>query len=187
MESLATRWKNLEWRIRRSIRYHARREAFFARLESSALALNAILGSATLAAFASSVPFPEFYGLKLGAMFGAAVAVVSAIDLAIGFGAKARRYAELRRRFYDAEAMMLGEPSDERYAAAMAHVLRTEGEEPPMMHALDVLCHNELMIASGRSKSDPEHAKHFYRVGPIESATAQFFSWSNSEFPPLRC
>jgi len=186
MESLATRWKHLEWRIRRSIRYHARREAFFARLESSSLALNALLGSATLASFSQVVAFPPFFGLPLGAAFGAAVAVVSAVDLAIGFGARARRYAELRRRFYDAEVMLLGEQDEERYAAAMAHVLRTEGDEPPMMYALDVLCHNELMVASGKKMSNCEDARDFYEVNWIQRLTSQVISWSNSKFPPLR-
>ena len=156
-ENLNNDWHTLLFGVRRSVRYHEKRERFFHRLNRVVLFLNVAFGSAAVVAALSEL------GHGWIVTFSALVAVASALDLAVDTGNRARLHADLRRRFVALESAMIGEePDQERLARFTRERLAIEQDEPPVLRALDVLCHNELVRALGYGRQH-EHALPFWR------------------------
>lgn len=159
--------------IRRSIRYHNRRRAFFDRLDQMTNMLSVIFGSAAV------------YGVleqqyKAVALIAAGlVTALSAINLVVGSSQRARAHAELARRFIGLEKHMVNSVHDDALAlAAQSERLSIEAEEPPVLHVLNVLCHNEQMRSMGYP---PERLA---KVGFFQRLFAQVFDFQQHKLRP---
>ncbi len=130
--------------VRRSIRYHSRRQAFYESVDRWTNFALLLLGSgATVLAFQGR----QTWILAVG--FG--VTFVSSLKLVYAFGAKAGQHAQFVKDFTRLEERLVADGSDETVTAVTQERLQLEASEPPVMRVLDALCHNELLVAMGYS------------------------------------
>jgi hypothetical protein len=182
VKEMSDEWYSLLFGIRRSIRYHSRREAFFAKCHRVNAFVTVIFGSAAVVAAGDAVkPHISAFVALLPAII---VTVFGAIDLILGFADSARLHADLRRRFIEIESCMVGNESEGVLKKCTRQRLEIEASEPPKKHALDVLCHNELMLAEGYDINDPEDVRDFRQVDWLQRLTANVVTWSATRFPP---
>jgi len=163
---------DLLWAVRRSQRYHARRRAFYRRWHQLTALAGLTGGSTVFAAFGHILP------ASLALWAAAAVALLSAADLIVGTADMAHAHHDLRRQFGELEADMLRDaaPSAATLAAWEARRLAIEAHEPPVYVALDILCENELIRATGQHLSNtPPHPLPWFK-----RATAHLFQWQNA-------
>lgn len=161
-------WKLL-FGVQRSARYHDRRCRFYDQAHTLTAGLSLLLGSASVASLAQGSD-----ELRLAAMIGSGlVAVLSSFDLVIGYARKAREHAGLKRRFIALEAAMTKAPDDELLATYKAQRLKIEADEPPKMHALDILCHVELARSYGLDDEARSQRPVFFKRW-----TANLFAWA---------
>lgn len=148
--------------VRRSIRYHYRRVAFFDRVSKSADAFTAITGSATIASALSSL------GPSWTVAFASAAAVLSAINVVFTPSQAARQHNDLVKDFIGLEKDILSMPQDtiteERLNVLYAKRLDIESKEPPPLKVLDCICHNELLRSLGYDKSHEVDIKWYQRL-----------------------
>ncbi len=87
----------------------------------------------------------------------ALVAILGAIDLAVGTGRRADRHGDLTRQFIALEQRFAHGRNleDEEHEAAVRERLRIEASEPPVLRLLDVLCHYELLRSLGDKSPSP--------------------------------
>lgn len=160
----------LLFNVRRSIRYHDRRRAFFERMHQITGVLTILLAGGVWFELAGSGE-PAWW-LKL---IGLVAAVFSAIDIIIGYARQANRHADLRRRFCALEiAVNTGGKPVADYANDR---LAIEQDEPPVYRALDLLCQNEQLVAQGYSRADPGDKSHFSDLKWYEALTAHLYRW----------
>lgn len=118
------------------------------------------------------------HGIAIGAAF--VVAVFSAVDLVVGTAEKARKHDDLRRRFIKLEGVIRRDehPSSQMLAGWGEERLTIELDELPIYRALDVLCWNELAVATRKAKPVP--------LPVIKRLTANWVRWENlaSQLPP---
>lgn len=140
---------NLLFGVRRSIRYHNRRERFFDRLHKFSTFLSALTGTATVASVLAKA------GPGWTVSFAFSVAVFSVIDLVVGTARQARLYNDLARRFFGLEKAIITckDPSEDDIAYFTAQRLDIEADEPPPLKVLDSICHNELLRAMNYDES----------------------------------
>lgn len=135
--------------IRRSVRYHSKRAAFFGRVAKFCTAFSLFTGFGTAASVvASSSPI-------ISASFGVAVAFFSAIDLAFGFNNLERLHEDLKRRFIAFERSLTLEGLDvsaQVMRMKMSERLAIEADEPTIIRTLDLVCYNEQIHAQGFGK-----------------------------------
>lgn len=144
--SIEDDWHGLKFGVRRSVRYHNRRRAFFDRLDKITNMVSVIFGSAAV----FGVMDVNFKTLALTA--AAMVTVTSAVNLVLGSSLRARDHADFARRFIALEKEMeIHAPIAETLKRLTAQRLDIESDEPPIMRVLDCLCHNEQMRAQGYS------------------------------------
>ncbi|MGZ8181451.1 MAG: hypothetical protein ACXWT1_05800 [Methylobacter sp.] len=150
---------NLLFSVRRSVRYHNRRRNFYDRFNLSSSALSLILGSATVYGLVK-----DSGGAQIALIAAALVTVLSALNLVIGSARQARLHHDLAKRFIALEKAMVKQqaPTESDLSAWLEERLDIEMDEPPVLHVLNALCHNELARAMGYS---PEHYAHvaFYQ------------------------
>lgn len=133
--------------IRRSVRYHDHRRRFYMDLRSTISIVTMVAGSAVIgSAFAESAVPPLQWGT------GALIAVLAIIDLVVGTGDKATLHTVLYRSFIHLEKRMLdpGSLSEEFLTSVESEQLDIEMNEPPVYHALNRSCQNELLRSEGR-------------------------------------
>ena len=155
--------------VRRSVRYHMRRCRFFDLFHSTTSVVGVIAGSSAIFAVLSEHP-------KLTVAAGAIIAVASAIDLVVGTGAMARLHNDLAKKFIQLEKdiVLAGEPTEEIVRRFTGRRLEIEAEEPPVLRALDRLCHNELLRAMGYPTAEMVYIPRLHRL------FAQFISFEPS-------
>lgn len=128
--------------VRRSIRYHSKRQAFYESVGRWASFALLMLGSGSVAV--------AIHGSWIGTILvGSAVAVIAGLQLVFAFSSKASRHAQFVREFTRVEQKLCADDSDETVRAATQERLAIEAGEPPVMRILDVICHNELIQAMG--------------------------------------
>jgi hypothetical protein len=158
--------------VRRSLRYHDRRRAFFERMHQITGALTVLLAGSVLFDIARPGDNPAWL-LALAAI----AAILSALDMVIGYAAKAGLHRDLKARFAALEiSIVLGDAEASTWQAHRAERLRIEQDEPPIYRALDLLCHNELLRADGH----PATADHLAAVPFHQRLTRHLFHWPDS-------
>ena len=150
----AEHWEHL-FSVRRSVRYHRRRERFLDRAHKLGALVAAISGSAAVASLLAELGTPVVTAMV------AATAVTGALELVFGFARGARLHSDLARDFIGLEQELVRASerlSEERLQALVARRLDIESREPPVLRVLDAMCHDELVTALGiddTERSDP--------------------------------
>ena len=165
-------YRDLLFGIRRSIRYHAKRQAFYEGWERWTTFLTLLLGSGTvaLAVQKSSIG---------AAVVGFAVSVISGAKLVWAFGIKAGKHSQFVRDFTRLEKELRGDTSKETVLKVTHERLTIEADEPPQRQALSVLCHNELAQAMGSSREE------MYKVNPFRRLTANYYNWQGKQWEQI--
>ncbi|MBU1692306.1 MAG: hypothetical protein KJ958_05565 [Gammaproteobacteria bacterium] len=163
----------LLFNVRRSIRYHDRRRAFFDRLHQCTSGLTILLAGSVLFDVARPGDTPCWMTL-----IAVIAALLSVWDMVVGYAKYSNLHNTLKNRFSALEIdMMAVNDTPETLKKHQVERLRIEQDEPPIYRALDLLCRNEQMIAMGYKK--PEDEKWFSKVGLLQKLTSQLFHWKN--------
>ncbi|QZP29696.1 hypothetical protein K5H97_26015 [Pseudomonas mosselii] len=162
---LAEKWDDMLFGVRRSIRYHQRRRAFFDRLDQSSNMLSVFFGSTAIYGILKD----DYQALALGA--SALVTALASINLVVGSALRARAHSDFVRQYIDLEKRMLGQPDEQTLKQVTEGRLSIEAQEPPVLHVLNAICHNEMMRAMGHDKKD------FAKIGPLQRLFAQLFDF----------
>jgi hypothetical protein len=159
--------------IQRSIRYHDRRVGHFDRLHKLTN-ICTILISGVVILELTGAKSPEW--IK---WFAAGAALLGAFDLVVGYSHRANQHRELKRRFCGLERRMVQAKTEPDLESIVMERSEIEAEEPPVLRALDGLCHNEMCAAKGWSKQKPEECVHFRKIPWYSQLTAHWFRWPN--------
>ncbi|MGH7054194.1 MAG: hypothetical protein ACREFA_10305, partial [Stellaceae bacterium] len=139
---------DLDFSIKKSIRYHARRRASFERLDNAANVIVAIFGAS---AFAALMGDPAALASKI---LTAMVTAMALADVILAFGSRARTYADLYRKFSDLaiEISQIPQPTSLEISRLRAKRLILEADEPHIIDALERVCWNEEAESRGVSR-----------------------------------
>lgn len=154
-----------------SLRYVSKRRAFFDFLHSASKALSAIFGGA---AFFSLIGGKD---TTIAIWVTAALAVVTAVDTAVGFATRARRMDSQYRRYAtlaaEIEGIQPGSLTAKRLHELKAKLLTIERDDPTVLTALNVMCHNEEAVARGYGEDT------IYYIGWLQGPLAPLmtFPW----------
>lgn len=152
----------LEFSVAVSIRYHARRRAWFDGLARWPSVVSLVAGSAAFVSISQGLP-------ALATVASAATAIFGGANLVFGFAERARRHDDLVRKFTLLAAEIAEATSPSRADVRRWHgaKIRIEAEEPTPNNVLNVLCHNEEAEARGYGPD------HIYQVRWWQRAMAQ--------------
>ena len=164
--------------VRRSIRYHDRRRAFYERCHHVTSVLTILMAGSVL--FELGTPGNAAMWLKAISVLAA---LMAALDMVVGYSKRVTLHGDLRERFATLEiAMIDGGVDDEAWLIHQRERLMIEKDEPPIYKVLDLLCHNELAEAEGFKRSDsPEY---FFKANWWQRFTSQIFRWENANTTP---
>ena len=146
---------NLLFGIRKSVRYHDRRRSFFLTLHTLVMLVTLLTSSGYVVAFATEVAGRLPYWVNVTSM--ALVAFLVGLDVVVGFARKATIHNDLKRRFIQLEQqleLVRNNHTPEDIARLTNERLNIESDEPPVKHALNLICHNELMRAMGYKEEE---------------------------------
>lgn len=167
---------NLLFDIRRSIRYHERRKAFFYRIQSLVSFFAIVMAGVVIMDAVKDGVTPRWM-----IWVGVFAAVLSTLDLVIGFSKKADFHSKLQEKFADLEIdIITGPSSGDVWLEYQKRRLIIEKDEPATYYAIDGLCRNELLMADRFSPE--EDSAHFAKINFFQKMTAQFFRWENTFF-----
>lgn len=159
--------------VRRSIRYHDRRRGFFERLHRLTSVLTILMAGSVLYDLGKT---GETAAWLVG--LSAAAALLAALDMVVGYSTWATRHQELKGRFAALEIDMLrGDSEAATWNEYRLQRLQIERDEPPVYRALDLLCHDELLVAEGVTRANS--ADQFSDVGSWQRWTSQFWHWAD--------
>ena len=133
--------------VRKSVRYHRRREQFLDAVNRGRMFITAGAGSAAIATWLT-----ELHG-TIGTTAMAVAAAGAALELVYGLGKGARLHNQLAARFTALEKKLIKEGDDlseENRRECVIERLNIEADEPPTLGVLNVMCHNEMLRATGR-------------------------------------
>jgi len=141
--------------VRRSVRYHSHRRRFYEIWNSVTVTLSVLGGSSAATAIISDIPEALEW---LPASFAALVAIIAALDLAIGTARRADVHSDLSRRFIGLEQRFAPGKNltDDEYEAITRARLEIEAGEPTILRLLDLMCHYELLRAIGDKSKHPQ-------------------------------
>ena len=131
----------LEWGVRRSVRYHSRRRAFFDSLQTLSSFVSMLAGGAAASQLAQNSSAVTWLSLVVAASSG--LALVSRASV------RARDHHDLVKQFTELE-LKLVTATAEQVPDLVQQRLKLESTEPPVLRLLDAQCHNELCVAHGR-------------------------------------
>ena len=162
-------YTDLLFGVRRSIRYHSRRQAFYETVDRGTNFALLLLGSGT---FALATEGRQAWILAIG--FG--VTSISSLKLVYAFGTKAAKHAQFVKDFTQLEKRLCADNSDKTVSAVNQERLDLEVLEPPIRRILDVLCHNELLRAMGDNNEQER-----IRVTWFQRWTAHFLNYGEHD------
>ena len=150
--------------VRKSIRYHDRRRAWFERWHNMLMvaAVFATIGAAAL----------SFTVLNL------VTGILLALDIVIGPPRRAALHQQLRSQFIELEqkfALVGKQLSEQEYQRFYAERLRIEVHEPPIKALLNLLCHFEQW----RSQSNKADLSPLKEISWFKKWSAQCFSYTD--------
>ena len=165
MNSLDERTYDLLFAVRRSVRYHDRRRRFYEIWNTITVAGAAIGGSSVVATVIADSTVVSW-------LTAALVAILGALDLAVGTARCAGRHRDLARQFIFLEREFAHgrDLDDDEYPELVRRRLEIEASEPPVLRLLDAMCHYEIMRSLG------DDARRHPRVPWWRRAASQFFS-----------
>ncbi|HET7738799.1 MAG TPA: hypothetical protein VFK32_09520 [Tepidiformaceae bacterium] len=141
-------WTREMFALRRSVRYHARRQAFFELWHNTTSAASILLGAGTVGALTHpNLPLAQ----ALSVLFPLLITLLSTFNLVWGSGRRARVHNDLYRQYVELEREMAAttDPDERACRSFGARRLVIEADEPPTMLIVKVLSHNEVVRANG--------------------------------------
>ena len=172
MSEETTGFDDLLFDIRRSVRYHDRRQGFYQGVQNLALLLAFLFGTATVATFGAAIGKDLPVWVRL--LPALATSMLTGIALVYRVAEKAWLHQDLKREFIGLEIRLelsRDEASDELIAHVQADRLAVEAREPKVLRVLDTLCYNDVMRATGSKK------KQLIEVGSFQRACAHLFDF----------
>lgn len=169
-------WARECFAVQRAIRYHLRRQGFYDDWNSLTNASAILLGAGTVAALAQKLPFPGV----LSVLFPVLIMVFSTLNLVWGTTRRARLHNNLYRRYVEVERRILAvtDASEQALRAVRGERAAIEADEPPTMFVISVLCHNEVVRATGGGE--------MYRVPLLHRWLGHFWAFPDAAFPLAR-
>jgi len=136
--------------VRRSIRYHNRRRNFYDRFNTLVSAVSVVMGSATVYGVLKE------HAQDVALVSAAVVTVLSAFNLVVGSARQARLHHDLAKKFIALEKTIIAASTPDAATLVQwtSERLDIEAEEPPVLHVLNCICHNELVRAMGYDQKD---------------------------------
>ena len=159
-------WHDLLFAVRKSVRYHERRQRFF-------LACNRFVSFVTAASGTSAVVTLLNDADKTVVMaIALLITLAGLMDLVFGTARRISEHGNLAREYVALERRMtLAERSPESLRELTAARLEIEEREPPILRVLNVLSHNDVMRSMGYPRSQ------WARVTPWQRRFAPFFDF----------
>tara|TARA_Y100000815_G_scaffold91404_1_gene80336 strand:- start:30 stop:605 length:576 start_codon:yes stop_codon:yes gene_type:complete len=136
--------ENIRFNTLRNALYHTGRRRSFERLNRFCNFTLVLLGAAVVGDLAAR------YGVE--ALWpGVAVACISAVQLVLDFGGRARDHQLLQREYFNllAEIEQVISATDDQCAEWYSRMIRITADEPPVLRALDAKAFNDAMDATG--------------------------------------
>ncbi len=162
--------KGLLFDVRRSIRYHDKRAAFFERTHRVTNATTILLASSVLFEIAYPDNKPNCWMQAL-ALAGSFLAV---LDLVVGLSVMGNKHRDLQRRFAMLEISLMADPKHVKLSKHQQERLLIEIDEPSPYVALDSICRNELLRAMGE-KTGYVEVRWWHRL------TCHLWTWTNED------
>jgi hypothetical protein len=159
--------------VRRSIRYHDRRVAFYERFHQITSLLTILMAGSVLFDLARPGETP-------GWLMTVAVvaALLAAFDMVVGYSRRATLHSQLRERFARLEIEIVIGPKDGDVWSKYVHErLLIEKDEPTPYHVVDALCRNEVLVAQGFTKK--KDSDQFVQTKWYQRWTAHLFHWQD--------
>lgn len=148
-ERIHDAWHGLLFVVRRSRRYHLRREQSFSRLHLVVGFLTAVSGSATFATVLADLP--------AGLWLAAATAIFGGCELVSQPFSRALTHRDLMQQFTRLEKDLQRRDAEITEALLQKLQIRRrdlEQKGPPPIRVIEAMCHNEEVVAGGHG---PEH------------------------------
>lgn len=169
IEGMTDEQYGLLFDVRRSIRYHEQRSAFFERLHQLTGALTVFLAGTVILDFAGPAQTPAWL-----ACVALLAAVLAAFDFVVGYAKAGALHRTLKSRFGLLElAILQGDSTEAAWGQHQAERLKIEQDEPAVYRALDLACYNELLEPEGHGRD----SKHRRPIGRIPYLTRHFLHW----------
>ncbi|WP_146176105.1 hypothetical protein [Chromobacterium haemolyticum] len=171
--SLSDERYQLLFNVRRSIRYHDRRRMFYEQLHHVTSLMTILMAGSVLFDLGKTGNAANWL-VSLSVI----AALLAATDMVIGYSRRASLHTGLRSRFADLEiAMLSGQTTEAVWQDHQKTRLFIEKDEPAIYKVLDLLCHNELLIAEGfKLDKNPEQ---FAKITRWQKWTSQLCHWDN--------
>ena len=172
-EYLETEYDELLFATRRSVRYHRHRERFLDRVHRLGSLLMAFGGAATVTTLVAELPSDWAWLLPTAAGI---TALAAAHEAACKTARGARKHDSLARDFLTLEQDVLRARSNltsKTLVGLQTRRLDIEATEPAVYRTLDAMCHDELITALGRDRSERTNVtwlqrmcRHFFDLAP---------------------
>lgn len=159
--------------VRRSIRYHDRRRAFYEQLHHFTSLLTILMAGSVFFDLAKSGETATWLQC-----LSVIAALFAAMDMVIGYSKRAALHGNLRERFAMLEIDMVdGDTAPATWSKYQRERLIIEKDEPPIYKVLDNLCRNDLLEAEGFNRRD--NPEHFFSATWWQRFTSQIFRWDD--------
>ncbi|MFM8332628.1 MAG: hypothetical protein ACKN9T_13140 [Candidatus Methylumidiphilus sp.] len=158
---LEVEWHRLLFGVRRSIRYHQKRIAFYSFCNTITNVLVLICSSAAFSLLLANRQD------KISMYCSLFVTIITTVELIIGTTRKSVLHESLKRRFINLEQEIMNTEetkTKQKYTKFYKERLFIETDEPPPLRVLDAICHNELMRSMGYDKSGLATIKWYQRL-----------------------
>ncbi|MCY3606572.1 MAG: hypothetical protein OXH45_12570 [Gammaproteobacteria bacterium] len=152
-QSLSTQHHDLLFGVRKSVRYHEKREGFFTNVQNIASFVSILSSSAAALIITNFIAtgWPAL-GKVLIPLAGA---LFSSISLAWRAPSRAAEHKSLKQRFISLERKLIAcrrNPAEEDIENLTRERLLIEMEEPPVLEVLEAICYNEITHSMGLSR-----------------------------------
>lgn len=169
----------VKYRVELSVRYHRKRERFFALCDRWSKAVSLIAGTA-----AFSTLLPEAKEKSIAGLF---VALGAMPALVLSWSDKARLHADLAQKFLalEAEIVKVGKRkfTEDQLNDWHSKALGIEASEPPTLSVLEAICHNDIVDSLG----EPERK---INLNWFQKSLMHIFDfnldWSNAHKPRVQ-
>lgn len=143
--NLTNEYEGLLFDLRRSVRYHNRRRAFFDRLDQMTNVFSLVFGSSAIYGVLSKAGNNDNWAM----LSAAVVTIFSALNLVVGSSRRAREHFDFARKFFELEQKLISIPEVSEMVLREITVerLSIEKDEPPVLRVLDSICYNDQLLS----------------------------------------
>ncbi len=169
-DSTSTPYDDVLFSVRRSVRYHKKRERHFATIDSVLTTSLLLSGLVTLTVVLG--PFDNAHVTSLAGI----ITLASVLQVVFKPHDKASGHAELANRFSSLEhdLVVVGPEIDKAKVRLFgARRIQIEADERPKLEIVDLMAHNDLVRAMGYRKDDGQ----FVEIPPCMRFWAHYANW----------